>query len=429
MEISFYLKRSNAKTETVIFARISYDGNSFKYYTEEKISPKFWNTKTRKAQETNKFPEYPEFNTRLSNISTDIRNVIRTFKNDNHAKIPSIAILKGLLDKKIRTQGPKTDTPKTLIGFFDNIIKQTKNGGRVQIKTGKPYSNATIQIYQNTLNRLMAFQTTRKRVIDFDTIDLEFYTDFIEYLSKRLKLTTNTIGKDIKTLKTILNEAIERGIIVNSQFKSKKFSTTSERTDSIYLNEKEIKAIEKLKLSDNSRLDNVRDLFLIGCYTGLRFSDFSILKPDQLINGFIEIKAQTKTGYPVVIPIHPTVNKIISKYNGELPRSITNQKTNEYLKEIGKEIDSLKENTSKTITKGGLKVITSFKKWELLTTHTARRSFATNEYLAGTPTITIMAITGHRNEKAFLTYIKLTPYEHAKVLKKQWDQRNNLMAV
>jgi hypothetical protein len=124
MEISFYLKRPEAERDTVIFARISYDGNQFKYYTEEKINPKFWSKTNRKAKETAKFPEYPEFNTRLKNIASDIGTVIRAYKNDT-GKSPTPETLKGLLDKKIRKNGPKTDTPKNLFGFFSKLITQT----------------------------------------------------------------------------------------------------------------------------------------------------------------------------------------------------------------------------------------------------------------------------------------------------------------
>lgn len=92
-------------------------------------------------------------------------------------------------------------------------------------------------------------------------------------------------------------------------------------------------------------------------------------------------------------------------------------------------LPSLNITTSKTFTKGGLKVVENYAKWEVLCSHTARRSFATNEYLAGTPSITIMAITGHKTEKAFLRYIKLTPNEHAKLLKLHWQKRNALQVV
>jgi integrase len=120
-----------------------------------------------------------------------------------------------------------------------------------------------------------------------------------------------------------------------------------------------------------------------------------------------------------------------------LPKSISNQKTNDYLKELGKLEDkkgkkllhSLNTIVSKSFTKGGVRVIENYQKWELLSSHTARRSFATNEYLAGTPTITIMAITGHKTEKAFLKYIKLTPNEHAKLLKLHWLKRQKMQVV
>lgn len=438
MDISFYLKRPNAEQETTLFARISYGKEQIKYYIPLKIHPDYWNVKTQKARETKKFPESPEFNSRLGKIKSDISTCFSNYLNNNGNEIPQPDVIKELLDKELKPKKkPKPkETVKTFFEFFQELIDKTKNGGRVQPITGKPYSKATIQIYNNTLNRLKVFQDTRKRVIDFNTIDIDFYTDFTQYLSKRLKmrnetigLSTNTIGKDIKIIKVIMNEAQERGLHNNNQYKSSKFSTVSEETDSIYLNEKELQDLAELDLSDNKTLENVRDQFLIGSYTGLRFSDFSILTPEQIKDGFIDIKVQTKTGQPIIIPIHSIVLGILEKYNGALPRSLSNPRTNDYLKQIGKKVPSLKTVISKTFTKGGLRITKNFEKWELLCTHTARRSFSTNEYLAGTPSITIMAITGHRTEKAFLRYIKLTPDEHAKLLKTMWGNRNNLKAV
>lgn len=114
---------------------------------------------------------------------------------------------------------------------------------------------------------------------------------------------------------------------------------------------------------------------------------------------------------------------MLEKYHGVFPPPLTNQKTNEYLKEVGKEIEGLKKSVVKNITKEGVNKQTSLAKWEMLTTHTARRSFATNEFLAGAPTLTIMAITGHKTEKAFLKYIKLNSTDHAKLLKDHWEKR------
>ena len=429
MTIVFTLKNPQSATQSSIYARIFYEGYDFKFYISEKINPKFWDNKTKRAKQTAKFREHPEFNERLNRISSDIQTIYRNYLNDYDNQVPNPDKFKLLLDKELKKIEPKEEKEKSFFPFFENIIKQSINGGRLQPISGKPFSKSTISNYKNTFRVLNEFQSTRRRIIDFKTIDVDFYSDFTEYLSKRLNLATNTIGNHIKVLKSILNEATERGVNNNFQYKSKKFSTTREQTDSIYLSEKELKDIEDLDLSNNPRLDNVRDLFLIGCYTGLRFSDFSILKSEQMKDGFIEIKKQTKTSNPVVIPIHQVVNRIVEKYNRELPRSISNQKFNNYLKEIGVKVQSLHVPFETTITKGGFKVEKRLNKYELLTTHTARRSFATNEYLNGTPTITIMAITGHKTEKAFLKYIKLNPTDHAKLLKLHWEKRSKLKVV
>jgi len=427
MQISFYLKRPNSEIETVIFARICYEGYKLKYYTTEKINPKYWNKETQRAKQIKTFNEYPEFNQRLKKIDSDIDKVYLHYLNNNSNEIPTPNTLKNLLDKKFKKTVNEI-TKKSFTEFYEEIIKLMLNGGRVQIKTGKPYSKATIQVYTNTLNRIKNFQKTKRRIIDFDTIDIEFYTDFIEHLSKRLKLANNTIGKDIKTIKTILNEAKERGININPQSMSKKFSTISEESESIYLTENELMEIENIDLPKNQTIDNVRDLFLIGCRTGLRYSDWNKITSKQIENGMIEIR-QTKGDEIIAIPIHKTVRDIFNKYNGKLPKPISNQNSNEYLKEIGKQIKCLREKTTKTMTKGGMRVTTNYEKWELLTCHTARRTFATLEYLAKTPTITIMAITGHKTEKSFLKYIKVTPTEHANLLQELWGKRNKLKAV
>lgn len=422
MEVSLYLKRPDATGETSIFARISYDGRKLKYYLPEKINPKLWNKATQRAKESSKFREYPEFNQRLSNIEADIKNVFRKYLNDNDGAFPAEEAFKELIDKKIKNAVDEKKVDQTFFGFFTHLIEQTKTGTRLNPKTGKPYSKNTVKAYVTTFKNLTEYNKLQKRKIDFKSFDLDFYASYMEYLIKTHKFTTNTVGKHIKILKVILNEATERGLNKSLAYKSKRFITVKENTDNIYLDDKEMLEIEKLDLTGNAKLEKVRDLFLIGCYTGLRYSDYSVLKPVHFRDGFIHID-QFKTKDPVVIPIHTTVQRIIDKYHGILPKSITNQKTNDYLKEMGKLVPGMDLQVTKTVTKGGLSVTTNYSKWELITTHTARRSFATNEYLAGTPAITIMKITGHRTEKSFLGYIKLTPNEHAKLMKMHWDKR------
>ena len=117
----------------------------------------------------------------------------------------------------------------------------------------------------------------------------------------------------------------------------------------------------------------------------------------------------------VVIPIHSFVREIINKYGGELPPAISNQKMNQYLKEIV-ELAGIDTTNKIAITKGGITVTELFKKFELVTTHTARRSFATNAYLSDVPTISIMKITGHTTEISFMRYIRISQQDNANKL-------------
>ena len=98
MQISFYLKRPNSEIETVIFARICYEGYKLKYYTTEKIKPKYWNKETQRAKQIKSFSEHPEFNQRLKNIQSDIFNVYRKHLNDNRNEIPTPNTLKNRSD-------------------------------------------------------------------------------------------------------------------------------------------------------------------------------------------------------------------------------------------------------------------------------------------------------------------------------------------
>lgn len=229
----------------------------------------------------------------------------------------------------------------------------------------------------------------------------------------------NNVGKYIQMLKTFLNEASAKGINTKQDYRSRGFKVVSENADAVYLSEGELQRLQNLDLSKTERLERVRDLFLVGCYTGLRFSDLTNLRPEYIKDGLIRIEQQ-KTSDKVVIPCHDIVTVMLAKYNGTLPRSISNQKMNDYLKEVC-QLAGLTSIESKAQTKGGKRVTKSLEKWQLVSTHTARRSFATNMYLLGIPAMTIMQITGHRTEKAFMKYIKLDREQHAKVMALHWQ--------
>jgi integrase len=116
-----------------------------------------------------------------------------------------------------------------------------------------------------------------------------------------------------------------------------------------------------------------------------------------------------------IIPINSIISSIIEKYDGRLPTTISNEKMNAYLKQLGEKAE-LNEKIEVICTKGGKRIREVFKKYELITVHTARRSFASNAYLLQVPTISIMKITGHRTEKSFLKYIKISQEDNANKL-------------
>ena len=223
-----------------------------------------------------------------------------------------------------------------------------------------------------------------------------------------------------------MNEAAERKLHTNTAHKSRKFKILSENVDSIYLNETELNTLFEydfrtdpdLKDVTVRKLERVRDLFLIGAWTGCRFGDFTTIRPENIKDGFIYVE-QEKTGNRVKIPLHPVVSAILTRYDGKLPRAISNQKFNDYIKDVAKAAGLATPETI-SYTKAGARVTETKPKHELISSHTARRSFATNLYKSKFPTIGIMKLTGHTTEKSFLKYIKVTPDEHAEMLQKHW---------
>jgi len=217
----------------------------------------------------------------------------------------------------------------------------------------------------------------------------------------------------------MLNEATQQGHNTTTNYNS--FHVFTEETDTIYLNEAELQKLKDKDLSETPYLDRVRDWFLLLAWTGCRFSDLEKVRPTDIKGDFITFRQQ-KTNTKVTIPLHDIVKEILEKYNYNLPEVISNQKFNEYIKTACQlaEIDSI-ETTTRTV--GGKRVTETFKKWEHVTSHTGRRSFCTNMYKLGLPTLMIMSISGHKTEKSFLKYIKIKQNEHAEMMLKVWKDK------
>jgi len=397
--VNFFLKEPTSDEETLIYLYFSYNKRRLKYSTGEKILVKFWNSENKRAKQTKKFPEYPEFNARLDNIEKEVKNAYRKILNDGEE--PTNNKIKNELDKALRFSDTKE--VKDLFSFIENYIKENES-----VKSG-----ATIKTYKALQRNLKSYASEKNRRIDFEDIDLNFYDSFLGFLIGK-GYSQNTIGKNIQILKTLLNAATDRGINKYFGYKHSKFKRLSEESDSIYLNLAELESIYKLNLSNDKPLEKVRDLFIVACFTGLRFSDFTKLKKENFNDGKIKIRTE-KTDETVIIPQHKYVRAILKKYKNEIPEPLSNPKMNLLIKHIGL-VAKIKTKIEVSITKGGKVEKEIKKKHELITTHTARRSFATNLYLQEIPTITIMKITGHKTERSFLKYIKISQEENANKL-------------
>ena len=295
------------------------------------------------------------------------------------------------------------------------------------ISTGKPLGKGTAKTYKNAYKLLERFCKEKYRVY-YKKIDNGFYDDFLDWLYGQ-NYSTNYIGTQIKILKTMMSASFELGHHTNTEFERKYFKKPSEQVDNIFLNQDELQKIFELNFSKVKsikiskslvlsavKLDTARDLFLISSNTGLRVSDFNRLSIGNILireNGDKVFQIiMRKNGKAVSIPINTMVNKILDKRNGNPPKAMPEQHINYALKEIGRiaEIDS---PVTKVITKGGKEFQKVYKKYELISNHTGRRSFCTNAYLSEMPTIDIMAISGHSSEKVFYSYIKVNDLQRA----------------
>ncbi len=429
-EVNYYLRDNATEKKTAVMMFFSFKNNRFKIGTVEHIEPKHWDGANQRAKQTKAFPNHPEFNMSLSNKKNDVLDIYRKFLNDNHQQQPTVTQIKALIKTKLfPDKSPIKVATNDLLSFTEQFISDAESGKRLS-ERGMPVQPNTIKIYRTFKRNLIDFKSGKKYDLSFENITLHFFEDFKDYLTTEKRYSTNTLSKHIRTIKTIVAEAYELGL-TKVPFTGKRYKAKTEETVSVYLNKFELQAIIDLDLENNPRLDRVRDLFIVGAWTGLRFSDFSNINHKDIKDGFIEIKTQ-KTRKKVIVPIHPFVEQVMKKYDGRtenrLPLPISNQKMNEYLKEVAKKAD-INEIITLQYTKAGKVITSNVPKYSLISSHTARRSFATNMYLDSFPTISIMAITGHTTESSFMKYIRVTPKEHAEKLKKHWSSDTILKAI
>ena len=405
-----------------IYISYRWGNDKLLYPTGLNISPLFWNAKKHRVRAGALCPERDIINGRLDEIETLANKWVAT----QRANVKTITkeSLKAYLDSIIN---PHNISLNNLHGYISDFIERAQNRTGAN---GAKISNKTYLGYKRAYKYLQEYEATNKLHLDFCDIGLMFYERYTAYLQKK-GLSANTIGREIKVIKIFLNDAKKHGKELSPEYLGGALKVTKEESENIYLTTDELTAMRNIDYSNNKPLEHVRDLFLIGCYTGLRFSDFTRLTPDNINNGIISI-AQQKTGQIVEIPLHPVVSSIMNKYGGTLPPVISNQKFNKHLAIIAQSKDAkgnyiISGKITKVTTRGGVQISMNIERYKLVRSHTARRSFATNLYLSGYPSINIMKITGHKTETAFLKYIKISAEQSAKMLQMHWAKKGEYL--
>lgn len=292
--------------------------------------------------------------------------------------------------------------PKTGVLFSDFI---TQIVARKSKRLGVNY----VKNYNTLLHHLKRFSTAFDATIYTNSVNEDFLDDFIVYLEQQ-ELKLSYIKTLLSLTKAMVKKAAVYGYAVDSSYDD--VTIDDEEIFSIYLSMNEITRIYYYK-DLTPKQQRIRDLFVVGCLTALRYSDYSTLTMDNFQGDFI-IKVTQKTGKKVIIPLHDYVREIYRKYDGEISKGLSIQHFNRYIKKICQQI-GIVDPVTYNYTKGGKLVTETKQKFELISSHTARRSAATNLYLTGRMKVyEIMAITGHTTEKSFFRYIKITAEDKVK---------------
>lgn len=430
MKIKYFIKDTDNDLKK-IFVRLR-DGRRFDKvaWTEKQTTLKLWNPDKEEIRNVSQSHHSGiESKEQINNYLADLKIFLTAKYNEDFSK--SLTIENNWLKDTIKNFTKRIDKTETssdeyfLTDWITKFLDDKKN--LLHAKTKKPLSPATVKTYKSTLSKIKEFESHEATHFRFEDITYQkFYKPFLHYLREFDNLNENTSGKYITVLKTFLGliDSDERKLPIALDFQKKnKFTSVSEDASAVYLNEAEINKIFNLDLSTNPRLNNVRDTFIIGLWTGLRISDFKRLDITNIKDEVITITTQ-KTNKKVGIGMHPQLRAILDKRNGAFPKTISDQKFNEYVKEvvqlaeINNEVEGSKLMTVKINGEDKQRKIKGiYEKWELISSHSCRRSFATNMYKSkALPLIVLMSLTGHKTESQFIEYVRTSPEENARLM-------------
>lgn len=393
---TFNLKDSKSKKPTLIYlrARIKFDGKYLKYSTGEKIHPKNWDSENQwPIKLKGKKKEAVEINSIINQIS---RYGNRFEKICTKLEAQNIDLTVNMIKAELDYAFKKSSSaPNSFFVIFDSFIQEKKDLGIIE--------EGTIARYENIKTLLKQFSETKGYQINFQSINENFYVKWVNYSRQVLKHKNNTLGRNIGFIKTFMNWALKKKYHTNYEFKD--FKKISSETDEIALSIKELEDLYNHDFSQKPRLERVRDVFVFGCSTGLRYSDYSRINKTNIRNGQIFINTK-KLKSNLGIPLNKYSKSILEKYEYNLP-VISPQKFREYIKDACKDV-GMDDMVVKTSFIGNKRIETPMERYKMVSTHTARRTFITISLEKGMRPDIVMSITGHKNYSSFKKYIKLS---------------------
>ena len=399
MRSTFNLKEPKKDKESLILfsSYFKNEGRKFVYSTGEYIHPNDWDFENKQPKNLNgrteKANKQRGIKRQLDRYSNFFSDIIQSYKLSNREII--ISDIKDDFD--IEFKRTKSISSK-FFEVYDIFLAEKKND-----YTEDANSQTTIKRYEYNKKLLSEFQTHRKKKLHFNQVNKAFYNSFIDFCVNQKNHSANTLRRNVGLFKTFLYWALENGHTYKTDFQKFK-APKAQQTDEIALSLVQVQEVFEFDLSNNERLEKVRDLFVFGCATGMRYSNYSKVEKKDIQNGIIKVRDEKNNDKSLEVPLNDFSNYILKKYEYKLPK-LSNQKFNDYIKEVF-ELIGYDENIKKTIKIGKDLIEQINPMYERISSHTARRSFITIMKNKKIPDKVIMSYTGHKSLEVFNKYYK-----------------------
>lgn len=401
MKYSFKLREPNSDKPTPIYFSSFFksEGKSLVYSTGVNIHPKDWNFEDRTTKMTalsfHTSRESTQIRKKLNKIVDTFQEIIMSYETLNETY--TISEVKKELDIRLKRTVKKSNS---FFGVYDEFLEAKKN----QYGT-EGVAPVTYNRYRYMKKHLLEFEKYKGSTLTLRGVNQRFYDDFLEFCTVEKKLSANTLHRTVGFLITFLNWAYRNRRTMNNEFES--FERPKEQpTTEIALDVEQLSEIAKFPLGHVPRLEKVRDLFIIGCTTGQRFSNYKEISKSDIVGDQILVPDCKDSSKILSIPLIDITREILEKYDYNLP-AISNQKFNKYIKEVFA-LAGFDQNTKKIQRYGKQIIEENIPLHNRISSHTARRTFITIMMEKQVPIKVIMSITGHKSVKQILNYHKLS---------------------